>query len=271
MSEKENTLEAIDPEILSALNTCKEPYLKRIILQIINYNPEIKDSVKELIAKISNNQKNDNINKLVVSASFPRYPEHYRLSDFNPACLSEEDQEKYKRLSKLSFLYGKDKPNVLLYGLSDLGREKVAIGLGDACCRDEKEVFYITYNKFADIMRLHCGKPKPNKIYSSLLKSNCLIIDKFAEQTLYDESLLGSMTQQLEERTNSHLESYILHKRNPEKPFVPKCTIITSSFQPVDWTNNMVQDPKKTYLIARLFYQNYATTIHIDETNMPEK
>lgn len=108
MPEKENTLEAIDPEILSALNTCKEPYLKRIILQIINYNPEIKDSVKELIAKISNNQKNDNINKLVVSASFPRYPEHYRLSDFNPACLSEEDQEKYKRLSKLSFLYGKD-------------------------------------------------------------------------------------------------------------------------------------------------------------------
>ena len=80
----------------------------------------------------------------------------------------------------------------MLYGLSDLGREKVAIGLGDACCRDEKEVFYITYNKFADIMRLHCGKPKPNKIYSSLLKSNCLIIDKFAEQTLYDESLLGS-------------------------------------------------------------------------------
>ena len=73
MPEKENTLEAIDPEILSALNSCKEPYLKRIILQIINYNPEIKDSVKELIAKISNNQKNDNINKLVVSANFPRY------------------------------------------------------------------------------------------------------------------------------------------------------------------------------------------------------
>lgn len=109
------------------------------------------------------------------------------------------------------------------------------------------------------------------KYTASLLKSNCLIIDKLAEQTLYDESLLGSMTQQLiEERTNSHLDSYILHKRNPDKPFVPRCTIVTSSFQPVDWTNNMVQDPKKTYLIARLFYQNYATTIHIDETNMPE-
>ncbi len=119
-------------------------------------------------------------------------------------------------------------------------------------------------------MRLHCGKPKPNKIYSSLLKSNCLIIDKFAEQTLYDKSLLGSMTQLIEERTNSHLDRYILHKRNLDKPFVPRRTIVTSSFQHVDWTNNMVQDPKKTYLIARLFYQNYATTIHIGETNVPE-
>lgn len=78
---------------------------------------------------------------------------------------------KKTRKSMKDFLYGKDKPNVSLYGLSDLGREKVAIGLGDVCCRAEKEVLYITYNKFADIMRLHCGKPKPNKIYSSLLKS----------------------------------------------------------------------------------------------------
>lgn len=96
-------------------------------------------------------------------------------------------------------------------------------------------------------------------------KSNCLIIDIFVKQTLYDESILGSITQLIEDRTNSHLDSYILHKRNPNKPFVPGYTIVTSSFQPVDWTNNIVQDPKKTYLIARLFYQNYATTIHIDE------
>ena len=146
MSTKENTLESIDPEIISSLNTCNNSYLKNIILQIINYNPEIKDSVKELIAKISNNQKNDNINNLLVSANFPRYPEHHRISDFNPACLSKEDQEKYEELSKLSFLHSEDKPNVLLYGLPDLGREKVASTLGDACCREQKSVFYITYD-----------------------------------------------------------------------------------------------------------------------------
>lgn len=124
MPEKENTLEAIDPEILSALNSCKEPYLKRIILQIINYNPEVKDSVKELTAKISNNQKNDNINKPVVSANFPRYPEHHRLSDFNPACLSEEDQESMKGFPNLAFFTAKTSQTCCCMVYQTLGERK---------------------------------------------------------------------------------------------------------------------------------------------------
>ena len=129
------------------------------------------NSVIEIIIKTCNNKTNDNINDLLASANLPLYPEHYRLSDFNTSCLSEEDQEKYEELSKLSFLHSEDKPNVLLYGLPDLGREKVASGLGDACCREQKSVFYITYDDFADIMKIHCGKAKPNKAYSSLLKT----------------------------------------------------------------------------------------------------
>ena len=163
-----------------------------------------------------------------------------------------------------------DKPNVLLYGLPDLGREKVASTLGDACCREQKSVFYITYDDFADIMKIHSGKPKPNKAYSSLLKTNCLIIENFAETTIYDESILESMHRLLETRAKAHQNSYIQHKYNPKKAFTPLCTIITSSYQPVDWTKIMVQDAKKTFGIARLFYQSYATTIHIDETNKPD-
>ena len=100
----------------------------------------------EIIIKTCINKTNDDINDLLASANLPLYPEHYRLSDFNTSCLSEEDQEKYEELSKLSFLHSEDKPNVLLYGLPDLGREKVASTLGDACCREQKSVFYITYD-----------------------------------------------------------------------------------------------------------------------------
>lgn len=108
--------------------------------------------------------------------------------------------------------YSEDKPNVLLYGLPDLGREKVASTLGDACCREQKSVFYITYDDFADIMKIHSGKPKPNKAYSSLLKTNCLIIGNFAETTIYDESILESMHRLLETRAKAHQNSYILKK-----------------------------------------------------------
>lgn len=51
MSTKENTLESIDPEIISSLNTCNNSYLKNIILQIINYHPDIKESAMKIIIK----------------------------------------------------------------------------------------------------------------------------------------------------------------------------------------------------------------------------
>ena len=117
--------------------------------------------------------------------------------------------------------YSEDKPNVLLYGLSDLGKEKVASTLGDACCREQKSVFYITYDDFADIMKIHSGKPKPNKAHSSLLKTNCLIIGNFTETTIYDESILESMHRLLETRVKAHQNSYIQHKYNPKKAFTP--------------------------------------------------
>ena len=63
------------------------------------------NSVIEIIIKTCNNKTNDNINDLLASANLPLYTEHYRLSDFNTSCLSEEDQEKYEELSKLSFLH----------------------------------------------------------------------------------------------------------------------------------------------------------------------
>lgn len=105
--------------------------------------PDLNKDIKECIKKTYDNQENDDINKLISSAHFPGYPEHYRLSDFDPSCLSEKDQKEYEELSKLSFLKSKKRPNVLLYGLPGQGREKLAIELGDACCRAKMNVMYV--------------------------------------------------------------------------------------------------------------------------------
>ena len=68
-------------------------------------------------------------------------------------------------------------------------------------------------------MKIHSGKPKPSKAYRSLLTTNCLIIENFAETTIYDESILESMHRLLETRAKVHPNSYIQHKYNPKKSF----------------------------------------------------
>lgn len=152
---------------------------------------------------------------------------------------------------------------------ADQGRDKIAIGLGDICCRAKRSVFFVSYSSFAETIRTHGIISSANTTYDAMMKANCLIIDDFAGIRIYDEDLLDGITQFIAARANAHKESYIQHKYNSKKPFVPCSTIATSSFEPVDWVKQMDQHEKKTYALARFFYQSYAAVIHVDETNMP--
>ena len=244
-SEVMNPFEAVDPEIIASMKSCTIPYLRNVIIQIITQYPEMTDTVKELLVNAKANRGNDRVNDLLAAANFPCYPEHSRLSDFDPACLSETEQIKYKDIAELSFLNDFKRPNVLLHGLAGQGREKIAIGLGDAFCRAKLRAYFISYDNFIKIIRTHGVISGSNKAYNELMKKNCLIIDNFAEKTVYDEELLDEMAQFIKSRADAHRESYVQHKHNPKIPFVPCCTIVTSSFEPVDWTNYMKQDDKK--------------------------
>lgn len=268
-SKKSNPFEAVDPEIIASMKSCTISYLRNVIIQIITQYPEMTDTVKELLVNAKANRGNDRVNDLLAAANFPCYPEHSRLSDFDPACLSETEQIKYKDIAELSFLNDFKRPNVLLHGLAGQGREKIAIGLGDAFCRAKLRAYFISYDNFIKIIRTHGVISGSNKAYNELMKKNCLIIDNFAEKTVYDEELLDEMAQFIKSRADAHRESYVQHKHNPKIPFVPCCTIVTSSFEPVDWTNYMKQDDKKTYNIARFFCDSYATSFHVDENNSP--
>ena len=268
-SKKLNPFEAVDPEIIDSMKSCTTPYLRSVIIQIITQYPEMADPVKELLVNAKGNCGNDRVNKLLAEANFPCHPEHSRLSDFDSACLSETEQIKYKDISELGFLRDPKKPNVFLHGLAGQGREKIAIGLGDAFCRAKLRAYFISYDNFIKIIRTHGVISGSNNAYNELMKKNCLIIDNFAEKTVYDEELLDEMAQFIKSRADAHRESYIQHKHNPQTPFVPCCTIVTSSFEPADWTNYMKQDDKKTYNIARFFCDNYAVSLHVDENNTP--
>ena len=268
-SEEMNPFEAVDPEIIASLNSCNRFYLKNVIIQIITQYPEVADTVKEFLVNASANQDNDKINKLLAAANFPCHPEHFRLSDFNPACLSETEQSTYKELSELSFLHNPQKPNVLLHGLADQGREKIAIGLGDACCRAKCRTLFLSYNNFVEIIRTHGLISVSNNAFNELKKASCLIIDNFAGKNVYDEEVLDEMTQLIKFRVDPHKESFVKHKSGSKNPPVPCCPIVTSSFDPVEWTKYMKQPDEKTYDLVRFFYNSYATHLHVDENNAP--
>lgn len=266
-AKKNNPFESVSPDIISSLNSCSMFYLKNTILQIIIQNPEMADNIKDLLSKANTNQENDKINDLLAKAGLPGYPEHHKLTDFNPACLSKADRTKYEELSGLCFLTSEKKPNVLLHGLAGQGRDKIAIGLGDLCCRKKMKVIYIPYTGFVEVLRTRGTMTKTNTFYEKMMKTNCLIIDNFAGKLVYDEDILDAMTDFIQARAELHRDNYIQHKHDSGKPFVPYCTIATSSFEPAEWTKHMKQDPVKTFALARFFYQNFATIIHVDETN----
>ena len=125
-------------------------------------------------------------------------------------------------------------------------------------------VYYIPYSTFVETIRTRV-KPASKKIYEIMQKANCLIIDNFAGTRVYDQDILDCITQFLEERAQSHTDSCIQHEHNKSKPHIPRCTIVTSLFQPANWVGTMDQHEKKTFVLARLFYSSHATIINIDD------
>ena len=83
-----NPFSAVDPEIIASMKSCTIPYLRNVIIRIITQYPEMAEPVKELLVTAKINRGNDRVNDLLAEANFPCYPEHSRLSDFDPACLS---------------------------------------------------------------------------------------------------------------------------------------------------------------------------------------
>lgn len=263
-----NPFDILDPELVKLANTCGVRYLRHILFQVILEHPELSDSINDLLIEAHSNQNNDKENSLLYDAKFPCYPDHYRLEDFDPSCLSEQDAETYKSLIKLSFLNSPSQPNVYIHGLVGQGREKVAIGLGDACCKQQQKTFYTTYSDLIGILRTHCTNSTNNEKFDVLAGMNVLIIDNFSEDIVYDEEILDILKAFLDRRALTHRENYVAHKHG-KKPFSPCCTIITSAFEPAEWPQYMKQDVRKSLSISQLFHEKYAVSIHVDEMNVP--
>jgi len=124
-------------QVLQDIASFNNRYLGGILANLFESHPELQEEIADSIIGAIAAKENDNVNKLLEEAFLPGYPDHPTLSDFDASCLSKTDKEVYDTFMTLDCLTGRNrKPNLVLYGPPDCGKEKVAIGLGDRLCRE---------------------------------------------------------------------------------------------------------------------------------------
>lgn len=255
-------------ELLKLMSFSKDRYLQSVILNIIERHPDQYEEIIELLTNSSANQKNDRINTLLSNACLPGYPEHDTLDTFDQTCLSEPDLKLFQDIQKLDFLKT-SKPNLNIYGPPGFGRERIATGLGDLCCRAEYRVRFIEFHNLMQTIRIHERDTKNHKLYDELLNVNCLIIDDFAGEKLYDAELINGLELLIHTRMSEHQKRFIQHKKDPKQKMQPRSTVITSSYVPIKWVTRFTTEDMTVLKLANLFLGS-GHTLTVDETNKPE-
>ena len=148
------------------------------------------------------------------------------------------------------------KPNLILYGHPDCGKEKVAIGLGDKLCREGYSVRFIDFHHLMEIMQTHGRIPASNTLYKTLGKVECLIIDNFACMNIHDVDLIDSLYVLLRSRTDDHLGPKVKKK--------PRATFITTHHHLEEWPRHLIGDDFKVLQIINILYGR-GTLLSIDE------
>ena len=243
--------------VLQNIASFNNRYLGSILVNLYASHPELQDEILQsvddaLIAKV-----NDTVNKLLEEAHLPDYPDHLTLLDFVSNCLSKADKDAYDKIMTLQPLFDRyRKPNLILYGPPDCGKEKVAMGLGDKLCREGSSVRFIDFHHLMEIMQTHGRIPASNTLYKTLGKVECLIIDNFACMNIHDADLIDSLYVLLRSRIDDHLGPKVKRK--------PRATFITTHHHLEDWPRHLIGDDFKVLQIINILYGR-GTLISVDE------
>ena len=259
----------IPKETLGNIDSFKNRYLGATLKLLYTKHPELRDDIDEELKNAISNRKNDKVQHLIEEADFPLYPNHYRLDDFDPSCLKEEERTTYNDLIKLDFMTS-DCPNVTLYGPEIYGSEKLASGLGDALCKQLYTVSYIKYSSLIGMLGVHTVNSTMNKLYDKLIKQDCLIIQDFAGEAVVDRDLLSELYTFLDTRVSNHRNSFSKAIKGGIGHFKPSATIVTSCRKYEEWYEVFDCDYQKATSIIS-FFHGYGCKLTIDEFRPKEE
>jgi len=244
-------------QVLQDIASFNNRYLGGILANLFESHPELQEEIADSIIDAVAAKENDNVNKLLEEAFLPGYPDHPTLSDFDASCLSKTDKEVYDTFMTLDCLTDRNrKPNLVLYGPPDCGKEKVAVGLGDRLCREGKSARFIDFHHLMEVLQTHGRLPSSNTLYRILTKVECLIIDDFACMNIHDADLLDSLYVLLRTRIDDHL--------SPKTKKKIRATFVTTHHHLEDWPRHLIGDDFKVLQIINILYGR-GTLLTIDE------
>ena len=244
-------------QVLQDIASFNNRYLGAILANLYESHPDLQEEIAYSISEAIAAKGNDTVNKLLEEAFLPGYPDHPTLSGFDSSCLSKTDRDAYDRFMTLECLTDRNrKPNLVLYGPPDCGKEKVAIGLGDRLCREGSSVRFIDFHHLMEVLQTRGRLPSSNTLYQILTKVECLIIDDFACMNIHDTDLLDSLYVLLRSRIDDHL--------SPKTKKKPRPTFVTTHHHLEEWPRHLIGDDFKVLQIINILYGR-GTLITIDE------
>ena len=125
------------------------------------------------------------------------------------ACMEDIDYQHPRKLDKslmlslLSCGWIKDKLNILITGLTGVGKTYIACALGHRACMEGYKVLYFRASRLFHDLAIAHGDGRYNKIMNSISKADLLIIDDWGLSVLTDQNR-NDFLEILEDRHSIH-------------------------------------------------------------------
>ncbi len=235
------------------LDETRDRYLREVVMKINSSHPELYEEVCKMLEEALKDKMKDYVNKRLVHACLPGYPDHFKLKDIDESCLSKTDLKTFNEIKTTDFI-NSNQPNLVIDGPPGFGKEKIAIGLGDNLCRQYHSVRYIDYHLFINTIMNHGSVSKSNSLYKELEREEILIIDDFAGINVYDQETIDGISILLKARFEYHMKAYAETKKNPRRVMIPRATIVTTCHPLGNWVDHFSTDSMTVLKMINVLY-----------------
>lgn len=245
--------------IFNELKVFNDRHLANIVYSLYMNHAELQEELEQRINLAKERKENDSTNNKLNGADFPYINEDKLKKGFNIDSLNEIDQDSFnEKIKDLSFLTDRDKPNLLLFGKPERGKELLSVLIGRAACKKGYKTNFIRYEYLLDIFRGDGYFDPANEPYSTLAKSECLIIDDFAGTIERDKMVISELQRFFRFRQANHLKGKGKKKR-------PRSNIILSYYPFHKWNDYLADEDEKACYFKSMI-EDHGTMIKVDDS-----